>query len=201
MTARRLLLITIGLIATAAHADVVTDWNNAALNAIRADRTPPPKASRALAILHASIYDAVNGIDRRYEAYLVQSDVPASASREAAASAAAHEALVALFPAHALSFDDLDATILAAISNGPQKNRGIAWGESVANQILASRAGDGSDAVVLPPSESGAGNWIPTPPAFAAYLLPQWGFVRPFAMLSSNQFRPPGPPLPLDSAK
>jgi hypothetical protein len=35
------------------HADVVTDWNDAALNAIRAAKTPPPVASRALAILHA----------------------------------------------------------------------------------------------------------------------------------------------------
>ena len=53
-----------------ANADVVTDWNNAALDAIRADRTAPPIASRSLAILHASIYDAVNGIARTYEPYL-----------------------------------------------------------------------------------------------------------------------------------
>ena len=201
MILRRVSLFVVALMATMAQADVVTDWNNAALNAIRADKTPPPKASRALAILHASIYDAVNGIDRRYEAYFVQSAVPASASREAAASAAAHRALVVLFSTHASSFDDLYATILAAISNGPQKNSGIAWGQSVADQILAARAGDGSDAVVPPPSGSGPGDWVPTPPAFAAYLLPQWGFVAPFAMTSSSQFRPPGPPLPLDSVK
>ena len=73
-----------------ANPHVVTDWNTAALNAIRAGRTPPPIASRALAILHASIYVAVNGIDRRYESYLVQSAVPASASEEAAASAISH---------------------------------------------------------------------------------------------------------------
>jgi membrane-associated phospholipid phosphatase len=35
---------------------------------------------------------------------------------------------------------------------------------------------------------------VPTPPAFAAYLLPQWGFVTPFAMMDHVQFRPPGPP-------
>jgi hypothetical protein len=52
--------------------DVVFDWNNAALNAIRSGNTPPPVASRALAILHASIYDAVNGIARTHEPYLVQ---------------------------------------------------------------------------------------------------------------------------------
>jgi len=205
MTARRsirLLVVTTALsIGVAAYADVVTDWNTAALNAIRLEKTPPPKASRALAILHASIYDAVNGIDRRYEVYFVPSAVPASASRAAAASAAAHKVLVALFPADAASFEDLNTATLAAISDGPQKSHGIDWGESVANQILASRANDGSNAVVSPPTGSGPGFWVPTPPAFAAYLLPQWGFVTPFAMTSSSQFRPPGPPLPLDSPK
>ena len=73
-----------------ANGDVVTDWNNAALDAIRAGSTAPPIASRSLAILHVSIYDAVNGIARTHEPYLVQSAVQASASREAAASAAAH---------------------------------------------------------------------------------------------------------------
>src|SRR5438477_10689110 len=59
-----------------ANADVVTDWNNAALDAIRAGNTSPPVASRALAILHASIYDAVNGIARTHERYLVPSVAP-----------------------------------------------------------------------------------------------------------------------------
>src|SRR6266581_1645969 len=126
-----LVLISALSIGSAAYSDVVTDWNAAALNGIRANRTPPPIASRALAILHASIYDAVNGIDRAHEAYFVQSAVPASASKEAAASAAAHRVLVTLFPANAPSFDDLNTTILGAIRNGPQKSAGIAWGESV----------------------------------------------------------------------
>src|SRR4029450_6767497 len=82
-----------------ASADVVTDWNNAALDAIRAGNTNPPIASRSLVILHVSVYDAVNGIARTHEPYLVQSAVSASASRQAAASAAAHQALVNLFPA------------------------------------------------------------------------------------------------------
>jgi len=181
-----------------AKGDVVTDWNNAALDAIRTGRTPPPIASRSLAILHVSIYDAVNGIARTNEPYLVQSSAPSSASREAAASAAAHKALVNLFPAAASSFDALHAAILAGIPNGPQKTAGIVWGEFVANQILAARANDGSDAIVPPPGGSGPGVWVPTPPAFAPYLLPQWGFVVPFGMSSSSQFRPPGPPS-LDS--
>ena len=185
-------------IGTPADADVVTDWNNAALDAIRAERTAPPIASRSLAILNVSIYDAVNGIARTHEPYLVQSAVAASASRKAAASAAAHEALVNLFPASGSSFDALHAAILAGIPNGPQKTAGITWGEFVANQILAARANDGHDAIVPPPGGSGPGVWVPTPPAFLPYLLPQWGFVVPFGMSSSSQFRPPGPPS-LDS--
>src|SRR5216110_1456912 len=190
--------LTAFLIGTVAHADVVTEWNNAALDAIRTGHAPPPIASRSLAILHVSIYDAVNGIARPHEPYLVQSEVPASASREAAASAAAHDALVSLFPASASSFDALHTTILATILDGPQKVAGIVWGEFVANQILAARANDGSDAIVPPPGGSDPGVWIPTPPAFLPYLLPQWGFVMPFGMSSSSQFRPPGPPS-LDS--
>src|SRR5947209_15461227 len=166
-------------IASTANADVVTDWNTAALVAIRAEKTPPPIASRALAILHASIYDAVNGISRANEAYLVQSAVPGSASKEAAASAAAHKVLVALFPMNAPSFDDLNATTLATISNGPHKSRGIDWGESVAGHILALRLSDGSGATTAPPSGNGPGFWQPTPPQFAPYLLPQWGVVAP----------------------
>src|SRR5437870_1167394 len=192
--------LTAFLIGTVANADVVTEWNNAALDAVRAGRTAPPIASRSLAIVHVSIYDAINGIARTYEPYLVQSAVPAGASREAAASAAAHEALVNLFPAAASSFDALHAAILAGIPNGPQKVAGIVWGEFVANQILAARANDGWDATVPPPGGSGPGVWVPTPLAFLPYLLPQWGFVTPFAMNSSSQFRPAGPPS-LDSER
>ena len=178
--------------------DVVTDWNNAALDVIRARNTAPPVASRSLAILHVSIYDAVNGIELTHEPYLVESAVQRSASRPAAASAAAHVALVNLFPSNASTFDALHAAILAAIPDSPHKRAGIVWGEFVANQILAARANDGSNAIVPPPGGSGPGVWIPTPPLFLPYLLPQWGFVVPFGMSSSSQFRPPGPPA-LDS--
>lgn len=177
-----------------AKSDVVTDWNNAALNAIRVNRTSPPHTSRALAMLHASIYDAVNGISRTHETYLVRSTVPASASKEAAASAAAHTVLLALFPTNAPAFDALHASILADISDRQRKSKGLAWGESVANQILAARATDGATAIVTPLPALGPGDWVPTPAAFAPFLLPQWGFLTPFAMTHPAQFRPPGPP-------
>ena len=165
----------------------------AALDAIRAEKTPPPP-SRALAILHISIYDAVNGIARSGEPYFVRSAVPASASIDAAASAAAQLSLATLFPAESEHFDELLAADLARIPEGPAKRAGIDWGQHVARQILALRAIDNADAVIAPPSGGGPGVWQPTPPAFAADLLPQWAFVTPFAMPSGSFARPPGPP-------
>jgi hypothetical protein len=201
----RTIVTSIGLTAvltvgSPAGADVVNDWNSSALDAIRAERTPPPIASRALAMLHASIYDAINGIARTHEPYFVQSAVPSSASKEAAASAAAHKILAALFPAQAPGFDALHAATLATLSDGPRKSHGVAWGESVAGHILALRANDNSQTSVPLALGSGPGAWQPTPPGFAPFLLPQWAFVAPFAMPADSHFRPTGPPA-LDSAK
>src|SRR2546428_5501851 len=76
------------------QADVVTDWNTAALDAIRAEKTPPPRASRGLAILHIAIFDAVNGIkeprEQKFNSYLVRGHAKGNASEDAAVSAAAH---------------------------------------------------------------------------------------------------------------
>jgi hypothetical protein len=189
-----LLLTTVFGLGSLAYADAVTLWNTAALNAIRAQRTPPPTASRVLAILHVAIYDAVNGIERSHDPYMVDGQVPRSASMDAAATAAAHDTLVSLFPSYADQFDALQTAQLTKMAEGPQKRHGIAWGRSVADQILAFRATDNFDAIVPPPSQTGIGAWVPTPPALAPYLLPQWGFVTPFGMGENAHFRPLGPP-------
>ncbi len=183
-----------------AGADVVTDWNTAALNAIRTGRTAPPTASRALAILHAAIYDAVNGIRRTHDSYRVTSALPRSASEEAAASAAAHRVLGTLFPMDTQAFDALHASTLAAIPERPQKRAGIAWGTAVAAELLLWRSNDLSDAPPSAPGGEGPGIWQPTPPLGAAYLLPQWAFVEPFTMPRTSYFRAPGPPA-LDSTE
>ena len=143
-------LIAASGLAGTARADVITDWNTAALNAIRANRTAPPIASRALAILHVAIYDAVNGISRTHEAYMIRSEVPSSVSKEAAA----RTVLSALFPANTSAFEALHAGVLAAIPDGPQKHGGVAWGEAVATQILVFRANDQSGASVPRPQEA-----------------------------------------------
>ncbi|HMP80560.1 MAG TPA: hypothetical protein PKD54_13985, partial [Pirellulaceae bacterium] len=56
-------------------ANAVVEWNEILLNAIRAARLSPPMASRAMAIVHTSMYDAVNSIDGRFNAYHVMAPV------------------------------------------------------------------------------------------------------------------------------
>jgi hypothetical protein len=56
----RYLLCSVLALNSMSRADVITEWNNAALQAIRSESTPPPKASWFLAILHATMFDAVS---------------------------------------------------------------------------------------------------------------------------------------------
>ena len=179
----------------------VAAWNEQALDAIRATSTPPPRASRALAILHAAIHDAHNGITRDYRQYLVTEDRPnANTSTAAAIASAAHDVLVTLFPTRATQFADEQAAQLAPVPIGSSRTRGIAWGQAVAGALLAARASDGSTAVVTYIPGTGPGFWRPTPPAFAAALLPQWGDVAPFGVRPIETFVPKAPPA-LHTAK
>src|SRR3954464_6586739 len=87
---------------------VAARWNEAALRAIRAARTPPPVAARNLAVLHVAVYDAVAVSDPAYRPFLVQLKTPVAADPEVAAAIAAHRTLVELYPDRQ---DDLDAVL------------------------------------------------------------------------------------------
>jgi hypothetical protein len=183
-----------------ARANVVTDWNRTMIDALETAKTPPPPSARIAAIVQTSVYDAVNGVERRFAPYHVDADAPRGASQRAAAAAAAHEALVALIPAEKAMLDKRLATSLAQIGGDPDSNdqsvaRGLDWGKSVADQILAWRSTDGFSAA-LPPYTAGGlpGDWAPTPPAFGPPLFRQFANMTPFALTSPAQFLPAGPP-------
>ena len=178
----------------AAVPDEVTMWNSVTLNAIRATGTPPPRASRALGMMHAAVFDAINSIDRVYQPYAVNVLAPGGASREAAVAQSAHDVLVGLFPTQAATFGAALTSSLNAIPNGQSKLDGIALGSSVASQIIALRSADGASANPAYTPGTLPGQWRPTPPAFAPALLPGWGNVTPFGMSSGSQFRPAAPP-------
>ena len=195
------LVVSIILSGTA-KADVVTDWNQITL-ATQASVSGGIRtfvASRALAIVHAAIYDSVNAIDRRYSVYAVDAQAALGASPEAAAAAAAHAVLVSLYPSKQANLDAAYALSLSQIPDGASKTDGISLGESVAAAILALRSSDGSTTTPPYTQAPGPGIWQPTPLTFAPAVAVAWGNVTPFTLTSGSQFRAEGPPA-LSSAE
>ena len=184
------------------RADVVLDWNVIALRTTAAAPFNPPLETRNLAIVHAAMFDAVNSITREFRPYAVTRRAPAGASPEAAAIAAAHAALLRLYPEQQSMVDAAYNESIARIHAGPGKASGIDVGNAVAGRILAMRASDGAAAAVgagYTPGER-PGDWMPTPPGFLPALDPGWGSVQPFFLRHGAQFRP-GPPPALKSMR
>jgi hypothetical protein len=175
----------------------VIDWNRVLLSIVNTPGAQPAniQPTRNFAILHAAIYDAVNAIDRTHEPYLISVRAPRSASETAAADAAAHTALVGLYPAQQTALDAAYTTELAKVADGPAKDKGVRLGEEVAGDLLAIRANDGSN-VIPPPFVAGTnpGDYRPTPPNFPTPVFTAWGQVTPFVLDRGDQFRPAPPP-------
>jgi hypothetical protein len=181
----------------------VLQWNRNLLVIVRTAGAQPATIhpTRSFAIMHAAIYDAVNAIDRTHRPYLVRlSGVSRDASQEAAAATAAHDVLVALYPAFKTKLDAALQQSLAQLPDGQDKAEGIQIGQTVASRILALRSNDGSNAQPIPYVFGKApGDYQSTPPNFPAQpQFTHWSRVTPFALEHANQFRP-GPPPALTS--
>jgi hypothetical protein len=177
-----------------ASADVIVDWNNVLLDTVRSTPLNPPYATRAMAMMHTAMYDAVNSVAQTHQPYHVQLPADAGTSAGAAAAQAAHRVLTSLYPAKQGDYDAALSASLATIADGPGKTSGLDLGMNIADAILTLRANDHSGAVVSYTPGVDPGDWQSTPPANASALLPGWGQVTPWAMTSGSQFRQAGPP-------
>ena len=182
--------------------DVVTHWNKVMLATIAAGGSDPVTSTRMAAIVQASVFDSINGIERKYTPIHAEFRQPNGASASAAVIESAYIALVALYPdqepdlsaARDASLAKLHATV-GAIKKGRE------FGALVANDILNWRSTDGF-AEGQPPFLGGTniGQWRPTPPDFRPGALPQIATMVPWSIKSPDQFRPAGPPS-LSSAR
>jgi len=194
-----LLSVTALLVPSHAYADEVLDWNGVLNQAVLS--VPGPAQFRASAIVEVAVFDAVNGIERRFTPIHVSGEAPRGSSQRAAAVQAAYTALVALIPSQSdFLFTHLEASLAAiaadsAVENSQSIARGRNWGQQVANEILAWRSTDGFDP--SPSTYQGSqlvGKWRPTPPGFANGLAPSLAHTLPWVIPSPSSFRPPGPP-------
>ena len=138
--------------------NIILFWNNVLLECSRRDFTRgyansqqpgPIRTSRAMAIVHLAIHDAVafkNGVPAA--AYLNKKAIshtvgaPPSGALDDIVGGAAVTSLKAMYPRYASFIDD---------SYEGGNNARFNYGEEIANALLASRANDGSDVMLTPP--------------------------------------------------
>src|ERR1700730_12157494 len=171
----------------------VVQWNRTLLVIVRTAGAQPATIhpTRSFAITHAAIYDAVNAIDRTHKPYLIRlGRVVPSASQDAAASVAAHDVLVALYPNFQAMLDAQLQQSLAPIPEGADKAAGVSVGQAVAAQLLALRKQDGSDAAPIPyVFGTDAGDYQSTPPNFPPQpQFTHWSHVTPFVLERADPF-------------
>jgi hypothetical protein len=200
VTTAALIVCAIGVASPARAGNPVLEWNDVAQRMTVVPALTPVQQTRIMAIVHVAIHDAVNGITRKYEQYKrFRPDTP-GLSPEGAAIGAAHRALAGIFGQSDLLASAYASSLLSyAIS---PDDPALAFGESVAERILALRENDGAALAAYPyvPEDAGVpGVWVPIGSAASAQaLLPGWGNVKPFVMRRTSQFRPDAPPA-LDS--
>ena len=187
-----LAVATVLLVTIPVSADVVLDWN--AIMQTTVNTIFPFTQGRSAAIVQLAVFEAVNAIAGGYQPYLGTITAPQGASPDAAAIAAAHDTLVALYPAAAVNLDAQEALSLLAIPDGQAKLDGIAVGQAASLAMLTLRATDGSSTVVGYTPGNDPGDWQPTPPAYLPALSPGWGQVTTFGIKSGSQFRSAPPP-------
>jgi len=193
-------------------------WNKVAIDATGLDHTPlvagetrvfgeqfgPHRSSRAMAIIHIAMYDAVNTIIGGYKPFSATFTTPAGTSVDAAIAQAAHDALVGMYPSQKPALDAKLATDLSYIFTvlPSQKANGIHLGKVTAAAILALRANDGANKRPEPVigvdyfTGTGPGAWTQDPVSQVPLALGAWWGedVKPFVNASASQFRLPVPP-------
>jgi hypothetical protein len=196
------MLLLLGLLLTPVLAradDAALTWNQIAFAATETAGQGPVPQIRTMAIVHVSVHDAVNAITCDYRTYLSIRCGPWGAP-EAAAIGAAHRALVGLLPAQVPALNAARAASLAG-HGLTESDPGVAFGEAVAEVVLAVRSTDGSAQAQFPYTAPGAGNpgvWVSVGAAPA--VLPGWKNVNLWVLRNLSQFQPDGPP-PLNSRR
>jgi hypothetical protein len=179
---------------TAVRADLVTDWNALALTSMTAG-TEAPVMAHDLAILQVSMYNASESIQGTYNpygygSYPAPGSGPVGADYQAAMIAAANTVMQNLYSGSSGDFTSLYNSQLSGIADSQAKTDGIAWGITIANNLLTARSNDGSaDAASAPYTPVGTvGYWQQTSSSGA--LLPGWGSVGTFAIPGTGAYLP-----------
>ena len=183
-------------VSTVTNSDVVVDWSRIVFEAAMTDDGYVSfKGPRHQAMVHIAMHDALNAIDPRFDqyAYFGRSN---GANPIAAAAKAAHDVLVAVYPAQQATLDAELATWLAKVPNGSGKTKALTLGAKAAAAIVALRQNDGTDVDLFSPNYTPGtqpGDYQFVPPYDFAFAE-DFRYATPFGLKSPEQFRVPAPP-------
>ena len=183
--------------------DEVLEWHQIFNDTVLAT-VPAPNSlvtSRSGAMVSAAVFDAVNGVDRRYKPIHVTTHAPFRTSAQAAAVQAAYAMLIRLYPAQVGPLTTRRDASIAALGAGPRPEspqavqKGVLWGQAVADSIWAERQTDGFTPTMAPFMGSATlGFWRPTPTGNLPGSGPQFASMTPWVLTRPSQFRPAPPP-------
>jgi hypothetical protein len=196
---------------SAATPDPVLEWIGVMNTTVLTAGTAPNVTSRVVALVSASVFDAVNGIEPRFHPLVVRPGAPHGASQRAAAIQAAYVMLLHVYPLQSGPLATQQMASLGALALTEKAESiaaGVAWGQTVADTIWNLRLSDG---FTPPPppflgvlgivgTPGAVGFWRPTPPANASSATPQIATMTPWVLTRPSQFRLPAP-LALNSAE
>jgi hypothetical protein len=184
------LLVSNPIPVSAATSDPVLDWIGIMNTAVLADGSTSPLAtSRVVALISASVFDAVNGIEPRLQPLHVKPDAPHHASQRAAAIQAAYAILLHLYPKQSGTLTAQRNASLAALGSSEKAqwiDAGVTWGQTVADAIWAWRLTDGI--APAPPPFLGVLGIVGTPPAVGAWRPTPLANGMPGASGAAPQF-------------
>ena len=189
----------------------VNDWNLVSTQAIANDYDPEITTtfdqrgatlmSRALAIIHGAIYEAMVVFNTRcYESVILApdlpsvDDVPKEPTMTVAIVEAAYQTLYTLYPKQRTLFDAIRTAYLNKIQERSPPlsaiNKGVTIGQAVARAVLKARDNDGSNATATYTPNNLPGYHVvdPSRPT-QGYDGPHWGSVKPFIIDSVLPYR------------
>jgi hypothetical protein len=192
--------VAVLVLASPLQASAISDVNEDLIASIRTSKTPPPIASRAIAMVQIAMFDAVNAsTGLRYDSYNYDGPKLANASADAAAYAAGYDMLAKLYPDLAVPILAQRDAKLASLALPPGTlNRSTALGSGIATSLFDARSADGSATAQIPYVFGTEPGDFQSVAGGAQPVLPGWGLVDPFVMMSGDQFRL-GPPPALGS--
>jgi hypothetical protein len=194
----------------------VLRWNRISIDASGVDHTPvqpgeqrvfgealgPGRASRAIAIVHIAMFDAMTAIQGGYKPYtgIRRTGTPALVSTRAAVAQAAHDTLIAMFPSQKTTFARELQASMNQLPADAARIAGRMVGAHAARLILQARKYDGSQhkeptiGEGFTPSNE-PGKWRADPVSGGQVAMgAKWGQVKPFVLAASDQYRVPPPP-------